>query len=155
MTDYAKAALEARAEIDKERLKTLKGAGVTFRKVALELAAVAFANIDDYMTIADGGEIQARTFEEIKATKGGAKKLKAVKKVKEHTIITESKDGENIYKDTHLEYELYNKVDVLKYLVKLLGEEPADRHELIGAGGPIEVTATVRVIPSGAGSDKD
>lgn len=148
MIDNAKAALDARRQIDEERLKTLKGAGVTFKKVVNELAAVAFANIQDFVTVAEGGEIQAIALDAI-----SKKKLKAVKEIREHTRITESADGEKIWKDSRLEYKLYDKVDVLKYLTKLLGEEPADRHELIGAG-PIEVTANVRIIKSGTGSDK-
>jgi hypothetical protein len=98
--------------------------------------------------VAEGGEIQGIAFDTIPK-----KKLKAVKKIEEHTRITESADGEKIWKDSRLKYELYDKVDVLKYLVKLLGEEPADKHELIG-NMPIEVTANVRIIKSGAGSDK-
>jgi len=148
MTDNAKAALEARRQIDEERLKALKGAGVTFRKVANELAAVAFANIQDFVTVAEGGEIQGIEFDKIPK-----KKLKAVKEIREYTRITESADGEKVWKDSRIEYKLYDKVDVLKYLVKLLGEEPADKHELI-SNMPIEVTANVRIIKSGAGSDK-
>jgi hypothetical protein len=148
MTDNAKAALEARRQIDEERLKVLKASGVTFKKVVNELAAVAFANIQDFVKVAEGGEIQGIAFDTIPK-----KKLKAVKKIKEYTRITESADGEKIWKDSRIEYKLYDKVDVLKYLVKLLGEEPADKHELI-SNMPIEVTANVRIIKSGAGSDK-
>jgi len=149
MTDNAKAALEARRQIDEERLKALKGAGVTFRKVANELAAVAFANIQDFVTVAEGGEIQGIEFDKIPK-----KKLKAVKEIREYTRITESavwREGLEGFPGSNTSY--YDKVDVLKYLVKLLGEEPADKHELI-SNMPIEVTANVRIIKSGAGSDK-
>jgi len=112
-----------------KRIAQLKKAGITFPKIAAELSAMAFSNIEDYVTVAEGGEVQAIPLDEI-----DSKKLKAVKKIKEKTNIAESKDGETVFKTSQLEYELYDKADVLKYCVKLLGEEPADMvnhvHEL-------------------------
>lgn len=104
-----------------KRIAQLKRAGITFNKIAQELSALAFSNIEDFVTVADGGEVQAIPLDEI-----DSKKLKAVKKIKEKTNIAESKDGKTIFKRSELEYELYDKADVLKYCVKLLGEEPAD-----------------------------
>jgi hypothetical protein len=104
-----------------------------FKKIAEHLSTVAFSSIDDYMSVAEGGEISAIPFDSIKK-----KKLRAIKKVKENTKITESDDGTRIYKDSRIEYELYDKLDALKYLVKLRRDEPAEKQEHSG-----NVTVTV------------
>lgn len=104
-----------------KRISQLKKAGITFNKIAKELSAMAFSCIDDYVEVNEGGEVQAIPLDLI-----DPKKLKAVKKIREKTNIAESKDGETVFKRSELEYELYDKADVLKYCVKLLGEEPAD-----------------------------
>lgn len=105
-----------------------------FKKIAQHLSSIAFSSIDDYMSVAEGGEIQAIPFDNIKK-----KKLTAIRKVKEQTKITESDDGTRLYKDSRIEYELYDKLDALKYLVKLRGDEPAEKLEHTGAqGGPIQ-----------------
>lgn len=123
MTVQSRAVGEAAAKtIAQKRIDQLKKAGVTFPKIAAELSAMAFSNIEDYVTVAEGGEVQAISLDEV-----GTKKLKAVKKIKEKTTISESKDGETLYKNSQLEYELYDKAAVLQYCVKLLGEEPAEQ----------------------------
>jgi hypothetical protein len=122
-----------------ERIKTIEKAGGTLKRIAEELCSVAFSRIDDYLTVAEGGEICANTFEEIKAQKGGKRKLAAIKKVKEHTRITESKDGEQMFKTSTVEFELYDKLDALWRLVELRGDEPAKNVQVTGKGGePIQ-----------------
>ena len=106
--------------LKQKRIDQLKRAGITFGTMAAELAAMARSSINDYVSVAEGGEVQAIPLDQIPATK-----LKAVKRIREKTVITESKDGERIYKTSQLEYELYDKLDAVKYGVKLLGEEPA------------------------------
>jgi hypothetical protein len=105
-----------------KRLVLLEKAGITFERISHELAAMAFSNIEDYVEVAEGGEVQAIPLSDV-----GTDKLKAVKKIREKTNIAESKDGETIFKRSELEYELYDKADALKYCVKLLGEEPAEQ----------------------------
>ena len=107
-----------------------------FKKIIEHLSAIGFSSIDNYMSVAEGGEITAIPFDTIKK-----KKLLAIKKVKEKTTIAESKDGETIYKNSQVEYELYDKQSALQYLMKLRGDEPAEKHEHTGPeGGPIEFT---------------
>ena len=107
-----------------------------FKKIVEHLAAIGFSSIEDYMSVAEGGEISAIPFDTIKK-----KKLLAIKKVKEKTTIAESKDGETIYKNSQIEYELYDKPAALEYLMKLRGDEPAQKMEHTGPeGGPIEFT---------------
>jgi hypothetical protein len=105
-------------EIVSWRTLAIEKAGGTFVKIARELCSIAFSDIADYVTVAEGGELYAIPLQSIKA-----KKRRAIKKIKENTKITESKDGEKIWKDSHVEYELYDKMDALKYLCKLRGEE--------------------------------
>lgn len=100
----------------------------TAKNIAKEFTSIAFSDIKDYLTIAEGGEIQAISLDKIKGCKS-----KAIKKVKEKTNIVEK--GEVIFKTSQVEYELYDKMEALKFIVKLRGEEPADKHEHTGKDG--------------------
>jgi hypothetical protein len=121
----AESAREAADEIADKRIATLEKAGATFKKIATELCAIAFSSIDDYMSVAEGGEISAIPFDKIKK-----RKLKAVESVEENTKITESDDGSRIFKDSKIKYKLYNKMDALKYLCKLRGDEPNEKIDM-------------------------
>jgi hypothetical protein len=105
-----------------------------FEKLAKELALIAFSDIQNYMTVAEGGEVQAIPLDSIKG-----KKSRAIKRIKEKTTIAESKDGETIYKNSQIEYELYDKPTALWRLIELRGDKPAEKQEISGLnGGPIE-----------------
>lgn len=116
---------QASQDVARARILTLEKSGATFKRIADELSAIAFSRIDDYMTVAPGGEITAIPFDEIKGKRGGKRKMAALKKVKEHSRITESADGEKIWKDSRIEFELYDKLEALQYLCRLRGDEPA------------------------------
>jgi hypothetical protein len=137
------AALEARKTIDEERKLVLEKNGATFPKLIKELCLIAFSDIRDYVTIDEGGAIQAIPLEYIKKTKS-----KAIKKVKEHTTIKEAKDGSEVWKDSRIEYELYDKLDALKYLCKLWGDEPAQKIDANTTG-----TLNIQVVKFAAGDD--
>jgi hypothetical protein len=92
------------------------------------------------MSVAEGGEITAIPFDTIQK-----KKLLAIKKVKEKTTIAESKDGETIYKNSQIEYELYDKQSTLQYLMKLRGDEPAEKQEMTNTD-QIQYTPEEKVI---------
>jgi hypothetical protein len=126
-------ALQAAEDVAKTRLHALEVAGARFNKIAHELCTIAFSDIRDYIKIADGGEIQAIPLDQMVR-----RKSRAIKKIKEHTQIKESADGSAIFKDSRVEYELYDKLDALKYLCKLRGDEPATQHLVGGNGKPIE-----------------
>jgi hypothetical protein len=96
-----------------------------FEKLAKELALIAFSDIQHYMTVAEGGEVQAIPLDSIKG-----KKTRAIKRIKEKTTIAESKDGETIYKNSQLEYELYDKPAALWRLIELRGDKPAEKQEI-------------------------
>jgi len=113
------------ADILEKEHKTILDKFAPFKKIVEHLAAIGFSSIDDYMSVAEGGEISAIAFGKIKK-----KKLLAIKKVKEKTTISESKDGEVIYKNSQIEYELYDKPGALQYLMKLRGDEPAEKLDM-------------------------
>jgi hypothetical protein len=110
----------------------LEAAGATFDRIAAELCAIAFSRIDDYMSVGEGGTIQAKTFEQIGRQPGGPASLAAVRKIKEHSRVSKSKDGETIYTESRVEYELYDKQAALWRLIELRGDKPADTVEHSG-----------------------
>ena len=114
------------ADIIEKENKAILNKLAPFKKIIEHLSAIGFSSIDDYMSVADGGEITAIPFDNIVK-----KKLRAIESVEENTKITESDDGSHIYKDSKIKYKLYNKLDAIKYLVKLRGDEPAEKHEII------------------------
>jgi hypothetical protein len=81
--------------------------GVTPRKLLQEIKLIAFSDPANHAEIAEGGELRFKTFEE------QGRKRRAIKKIKEKTVITESKDGEKIYKTSTVEYELHSKMDAI------------------------------------------
>ncbi len=142
-TSLADSAIQAAEDIAKTRLAALESAGAHFQKIAKEICIIAFSDIRDYVSVAEGGEIQA-----IPLNQMVRKKSKAIKKIKEHTQIKESADGQSIFKDSRIEYELYDKMDALKYLCKLRGDEPAVQHQVGGNGRSIDINH--RLDPGGA-----
>ena len=135
MTAQSKAIGEAVAEgIVARRRAEIEKAGAKLPRLIKELISIAFSDIADYVTISDDGSLTCRPTASIKPAK-----RKAIKKIKEHTRITESADGEKIWKDSRIEYELYDKLSAITTLLKLRDDFPADRQEITGLdGGPIE-----------------
>lgn len=125
MTPEAIAAREAGADVAHMRAEAFKSLRVDFKKILKEYIAIGFSNIADFVTVADGGELQMISLNRIPK-----KKLGAVKKIKEKTTIVESKDGEQISKHSTVEYELWDKEHVLDRLTKLGGWEPAEKHDV-------------------------
>jgi hypothetical protein len=137
MTLQSKAVGEAVAEsIVAKRLAEMEKAGAKFPRLIKELAAIAFSDIADYVEVSDDGSLTAIPTASIKPAK-----RKAIKKIKEHTRITESAGGEKIWKDSRIEYELYDKLSAITTLLKLRNDFPAEKIEHTGReGGPIEYT---------------
>lgn len=117
-TPAVEAAREVGAEIISDRVAAIEKAGGTFPRIARELCSIAFSDIADYVTVAEGGELSAIPLQTI-----SPRKRKAIRKIKENTKITESSDGTRLFKDSRVEYELYDKLDALKYLCRLRGDE--------------------------------
>jgi len=81
--------------------------GLTPRKLIKELKLIAFSDPADHSEIAEGGELRFKTFGE------QGKKRRAIKKLKEKTIITESKDGNIISKISTVDFELHSKMEAI------------------------------------------
>jgi hypothetical protein len=116
-------------EIVKEVLSStqeaFKKAGFTAETIAEELALIAFSDMADYVSIDDGGALQAIPFEEMK--KG---KSRVVKKVREKTTITENKDGSHIFKNSQVEYELHDKLGAIRDVIGVLGLKAPEKLEI-------------------------
>ncbi len=108
-------------------LPALEAARATFDRIVAELCAIAFSRIDDYLTVDADGTVQAKTFGQIERQPGGASSLAAVRKIREHSRTTKSKDGETITTESRIEYELYDKQAALWRLIELRGDKPADK----------------------------
>lgn len=99
------------------RVAAIEKAGGTFPKIARELAAIAFSDIADYVTVAEGGKVSPIPTNQIPK-----KKRKVIKKIREKRRILNGKEDDTILDQT-TEYELYDKLDALKYLCRLRGDD--------------------------------
>lgn len=126
-----KAAIDA--EIDRRRGDCEIRAG----QVDDEVDLLAHSDIKDFVRVDEGGAVQAIPLAEM------GKHSRAVKKIKEKTVIAESKDGSVIYKTSTIEYELYDKVRALELKARRHGLLH-DKQEVTGkGGGPVEHKVTV------------
>jgi hypothetical protein len=116
---------ESGKETRSETIQLLDKAGLTDEAIFKELALMGLSDIADYLTIDEGGALQAKTFEEME--KG---KSRAVKKVREKTTITENKDGSHIFKNSQVEYELHDKIEPLKIAIAIKGLKAPDKLEI-------------------------
>ena len=83
------------------------------RDVINEFATIAFSDIKNYLEIADGGEITAKTFTDMKGAS------RAIQSVKERRVIRESKDGsEDQIIDSTFEFKLWDKNKALDGLAR-------------------------------------
>jgi hypothetical protein len=106
---------EIKDEVMCETRRQFERAGFKVPKIAKELAIIAFSDPDDFVEVAEGGELRFRTFKEM------GKKRRAIKSISEKTVITESKDGERLYKTSTVDYELWSKSDALKTAIEVIG----------------------------------
>jgi hypothetical protein len=142
---------EATDTIQSRTLAGMAEAGHTPLKIAQELAIIAYSDIKNHVTINEGGDMQAIRLEHM------GDSSRAVKKIKEQTKITESTDGTRLFKDSRIEYELYDKLDALKFAAALMGMVPNNKTDLTVKG---EISALLQEIdgtsigpPSQRGSD--
>lgn len=133
-----KLSLQAADAAISETRRMMEKAGFSVLKLAKELKIIAFSDIADHCTIDEGGALQMKPLHEL------GKKSRAVKKVKENTKITESKDGEKLFKDSRVEYELYDKLDAIKLAASLMGMEAPQKHE-VDIGGSLMAAVAARL----------
>jgi predicted RNA-binding protein with RPS1 domain len=116
--------VEAGKEARSETLAAFAKAGFSADSIAKELALIGFSDIANHLTISDDGSMQMLSVDEM------GKHSKAVKKVKEKTVITESKDGKELYKTSQVEYELHDKLGALEKAICIMGMKAPDKIEM-------------------------
>ena len=123
---------EASQDAFHQRLAEFKKCGITFQKIAEELKIIAFSDIINYLHIDESGSIKARSLNTLKPKASS----RAIKKIREKRRIMETKggQGEIIQEDT-FEFELYDKLDALKFLAGAIGMTATQKHEITGKDG--------------------
>ena len=103
-------------------LLAFEKAGFTVRKIAKELALIAYSDIQDYVKINEGGLIEAFPLDTLKPGRS-----RAIKKVKEkRRILNTPGDKEDTILDATYEFELYDKLEALRMAVDIIGiKKPA------------------------------
>jgi hypothetical protein len=81
--------------------------GLTPRKLIKEINLMAFSDVADHCEVAEGGELRFKTF------KNQGIKRRALQSLEEKTVITESKDGNIIYKTSTVKFKLHPKNDAI------------------------------------------
>lgn len=99
-------------EIQRLKANRSERTQVTADSVVLELAKLAFSNIEDYLTVDEDGETHLKNFEDIERSV-----LAAVESIKIST--TKNKDDSREYTTT--QFKLCSKLNALEQLGKHLG----------------------------------
>ena len=107
---------EISQEVICDTKRQFERAGHRVPKIARELARIGYSDIADYITVDEGGALQVLPLDTLKKHKS-----RAIKKIREKTIITESKSGDELYKTSTIEFELYDKLSALNLVVEIIG----------------------------------
>ena len=129
--------------IIERRIAELEKAGAKFPRLVRELVSIAFSDIGNYVEVSEDGSLTC-----IPTASITKPKRVAIKKIKEHTRITESANGEKIWKDSRIEYELHDKLSAINVLLKLRNDFPAEKFEA-------DHNVMVRVVDYGKGDADD
>ena len=123
---------EASQDAFHQRLADFKKCGITFQKIAEELKIIAFSDIVNYLHVDESGSTKAKSLDTLKPKASS----RAIKKIREKRRIMETKggQGEIILEDT-FEFELYDKLDALKFLAGAIGITTTQKHEVTGKDG--------------------
>jgi hypothetical protein len=121
-----------------ETRKQFEKAGFTVPRIARGLAIVAYSDPAHFVDVAKGGELSFKTFKEM-----GIKR-RAIKKIREKTIITESKDGDKLYKTSTVEYETHDKMDALGKAIAVIGIQKPAEHNVNIAGEVVVLGSTIK-----------
>lgn len=111
---------------------------ITRERIENELAIIAFADMKDYVTIGDEGQVTLKTFEQM--PKDASRAVKSVEEIRR--IMGYGKgDGEEIILEVRTRYHHHDKLDAIEKLIKLKGYYP--KQEL-----PEGVSAVTFYVPS-------
>jgi phage terminase small subunit len=109
-------------EIKRLQSKVEEKTLITKERVLNELAIIAFADMKDYVSIGDQGQVQLIPFDDERMPEGASR---AVQKVKEKRSMRQSQgDSPDIIIDMQMEYGHHSKVDSLKEISELMGYYP-------------------------------
>jgi hypothetical protein len=111
-------------------IQAFERAGHKDSAIARELAIIGYSDPADYLEIAEGGELRFKTFDEM------GEKRRAIKKIREKTVITESKDGALISKISTVEFELHDKLDGLG---KVIGVKGINKPQKVDVSGEVSI----------------
>jgi len=100
---------QAKREVDDEDI-------MTATEVLKELSIIGRSNIRDFITIAEGGGIQAKTFEEIPV-----EICKALESVSEDRAIKENNDGSSVTVFDKIKFKMHSKIQALDKLGQYSG----------------------------------
>ena len=89
--------------------------GLTPRNLIKEIKLMAFSDVANHCEVAEGGELCFKNF------KVQGIKRRAIQSLEEKTVITESKDGERIYKTSTVKFRLHPKNDAIDMGLALHG----------------------------------
>ncbi|HOX60053.1 MAG TPA: hypothetical protein PLC99_24520 [Verrucomicrobiota bacterium] len=117
-----------------DTLTSFRSSGFTDRKIAKELALIAFSDIQDYVTVDEGGSLQVLPLSDLKKHKS-----RAIKKIKEKATIKESNDGKSTVKYSSLEFELHDKLEAIKTAIDCMGIKKPSKLD-VNMGGNIMAT---------------
>ena len=93
----------------------LDRSGITESKIIQEFKIIAFSDLKNHVSVDEGGDLCVVPLDQM------GRKSRAVKKVREKSTITESKDGATLNKISTVEYELYDKIAALETLASMRG----------------------------------
>lgn len=99
-------------EIARLKAKRSRRTQITADNVVIELAKIAFSNIEDYLTVDEDGETRLKSFEGIEGAT-----LAAIESIKIST--TKNKNDSREYTTT--QFKLHSKLNALEQLGKHLG----------------------------------
>ena len=114
----------------------------TISRLSKEYALLGYSDLADYIDVGDDGSMQIKAFATL--PKG---LTRAIKKIREKTVITESKDGELISKISTVEFELHGKQPALDMIVELMGMKPNQKVDHQG-NVTFEVVTNVPRVPN-------
>ena len=93
----------------------LDRSGITELKIIKEFKILAFSDLKNHVIVGEDGAMVAIPLSDM------GKHSRAVKKIREKSTITESKDGATLNKISTVEYELYDKIAALETLASMRG----------------------------------
>jgi len=101
-------------EVICETRKEFERCGHSVSKIAKELALICYSDPANHCDIAEGGELRFKTFDE----QGDARR--ALQSLEEKTVITESKDGKELYKTSTVKWKLHDKLEALNLTSEIM-----------------------------------